>query len=293
MSDSQRSIVITGVSTGIGEACALVLLREGFRVFGSVRKEADAAGLRAKGGENFVPLVFDVTDAEGVQRGAREVAQRLGQTTLAGLVNNAGIAVAGPLEHLRIDELRRQFEVNVVAPLVVTQAFLPLLGADHARPGQPGRIVQIGSISGRIAGPFVGPYVASKHALEGLSDTLRRELRIHGIDVIMIRPGPIKTPIWDKGEANATDEFDQTKYARSLEKLREYARNAGATGLPSEDVGWLVHHALTTRRPKTHYAIVPKSFTNWIMPRVLPARVVDGAVGKLFGLKRQRPPVTG
>ncbi|MBS0660744.1 MAG: SDR family oxidoreductase [Verrucomicrobia bacterium] len=286
---SKRAIVITGVSTGIGEACARVLLRAGFRVFGSVRRAADGEQLQREGGADFTPLVFDVTDAEAVQRGAATVAAALGQETLAGLVNNAGIAVAGPLEHLRIEELRRQFEVNVIAPLVVTQAFLPLLGADHARTGPPGRIVQIGSISGRIAGPFVGPYVASKHALEGLSDTLRRELMIHGIEVVMIRPGPIKTPIWEKGEANATDEFDATKYRGPLEKLRAYAKQAGETGLPAEDVGRLVHQALTVPRPKTHYAIVPQAFTNWIMPRLLPARMVDGAIGRLFGLRRQRP----
>lgn len=286
---SKPAVVITGVSTGIGEACAQVLLQNGFRIFGSVRKPGDAERLERAGGADFTSLVFDVTDSAGVRRGAETVAAALGDSTLAGLVNNAGIAVAGPLEHLRLEELRRQFEVNVFAPLLVTQAFLPLLGADHARRGQPGRVVQIGSIAGRIAGPFVGPYAASKHALEGLSDSLRRELMIHGIEVVMIRPGPIKTPIWAKGEANATDEFDHTKYRGSLEKLRAYAKNAGETGLPAEDVGRLVHRALTVAKPKTHYAIAPQAFTNWIMPRVLPARIVDGAVGKLFGLRRQRP----
>lgn len=291
MSDSALSnaVVITGVSTGIGLACAQVLLREGFHVFGSVRKESDAAALVAEGSGRFTPLVFDVTDAAGVQRAAGEVASRIGSTTLRGLVNNAGIAIGGPLEHLRIEELRRQFEVNVVAPLVVTQAFLPLLGADHARSGAPGRVIQIGSISGRVAGPFVGPYVSSKHALEGLTDSLRRELMIHGIAVVMIRPGPIKTPIWEKGEAAATDEFDRTSYRDSIERFRKYAQNAGRTGLPAEDVGRLVHQALTVPKPRTHYAIVPQAFTNWIMPRLLPARVIDNAIAKLFGLQRKRP----
>lgn len=289
MPDSSPAVVITGVSTGIGEACARALLGAGYRVFGSVRKAADAARLEQEGNGRFTTLVFDVTETEAVQKAAREVAAQLGDQTLSGLVNNAGIAVAGPLEHIRIEEFCRQLEVNVIAPLVVTQAFLPLLGADHARLGKPGRIVMIGSISGRIAGPFVGPYVTSKHALEGLTDSLRREMMIHGIEVVMIRPGPIATPIWDKGEAAETGEFDGTKYRGPIEKFRKYARNAGKTGLPAQDVGKLVYDVLTVPKPKAHYAIVPQSFTNWIMPRVLPVKMVDGAIRKLFGLGRQRP----
>jgi len=188
-----KSIVVTGASTGIGKSTAKVLLDHGFMVFGSVRKEADGAGLRAEFGENFSPLIFDVTDEDAIRAGAASVADALGQNTLAGLVNNAGIAVAGPLEHVPIEQFRYQIEVNVLGVFSVTQAFLPLLGTDRTRQGTPGRIVNISSVAGKMAAPFIGPYAASKHALEGMSASLRRELMIYGIDVVIIGPGAVAT----------------------------------------------------------------------------------------------------
>ncbi|MBA4210573.1 MAG: oxidoreductase, partial [Parvibaculum sp.] len=195
-----KSVVVTGVSTGIGNAAARVLAKKGFRVFGSVRKEADAAALKKDLGESFVPLVFDVTDEAGVARAAAEVRAALGGEKLAGLVNNAGIAVSGPLIDLDPDEFRKQMEVNVTGPFLVTQAFAPLLGTDRALKGEPGRIVNISSVAGIRAMPFLGPYAASKFALEGFSEALRRELMMFGIDVVVIGPGPVKTAIWDKAE---------------------------------------------------------------------------------------------
>src|SRR6478672_2157414 len=175
---AMKSVVVTGASTGIGWGCAKVLTGKGFHVFGSVRKQADADRLKAEFGDRFTPLLFDVTDSAAVNRAAEQAAGELGGATLAGLVNNAGIAVAGPLLYLDVDELRRQPEVNVTGQMIVTQAFAPLLGADRSRKGEPGRIVMITSVGGRNANPFTGPYNASKFALEGLSESLRRELMI-------------------------------------------------------------------------------------------------------------------
>ncbi len=184
-----KNVVITGVSTGIGYACVKALLSRDFRVFGSVRNQMDAERLQRDFGDRFVPLLFDVTDKETVQAAALKVNECFGAGTLDGLVNNAGIEVAGPLAYLPTDQFRRQLEVNLVGPFIVTKAFLPLLGEDPARKGNPGRILNISSASGRIAAPFTGAYSASKFGLEGFSESLRRELVLFGIDVIIIGPG--------------------------------------------------------------------------------------------------------
>ena len=184
-----KSIVITGVSTGIGWGAAKVAIQKGFRVFGSVRKAADAQRLSAEFGPNFTPLIFDVTDEAAVAAAARQVREALGGETLFGLVNNAGVAVAGPLLHLPIAEFRQQIEINLTGAVIVTQAFAPLLGADKDLKGPPGRIVNISSVGGRNATPFMAPYNASKFALEGLSESLRRELMLFGIEVIVVAPG--------------------------------------------------------------------------------------------------------
>ncbi len=171
-----RSVVVTGVSTGIGHATATALVKNGFRVFGSVRKIKDAERLCRELGDRFIPLLFDVTDEAAVRAGAALVEEELNGYTLEGLVNNAGIAIAGPLSHLPIDEYRMQMDVNLVGPLIVTQAFLPLLGLDAKRQGKPGRIVNISSLAGRIGLPFLGPYSVSKHGMEGFSESLRETL---------------------------------------------------------------------------------------------------------------------
>src|ERR1700722_3552740 len=213
-----QQVVITGVSTGIGHASAKVLVDRGFRVFGSVRTREDADRSQKEWGERFVPLLFDVTDESAVRAEAARVSGLLGADTLDGLVNNAGIEVAGPLAYLATDQFRYQLEVNLVGPFVVTKAFLPLLGADPARKGSPGRIVNVSSTSGRIAGPFAGAYAASKFGLEGFSDSLRRELLLFGIDVIVIRPGAIVTPIWQKS-AGLAERFHETPFKETLARF--------------------------------------------------------------------------
>jgi NAD(P)-dependent dehydrogenase (short-subunit alcohol dehydrogenase family) len=283
-----QQVVITGVSTGIGHASAKVLLDHGFRVFGSVRKREDAELLVSEFGDRFVPLLFDVTDESAVQAEAIRVSKILGVDTLDGLVNNAGIEVAGPLAHLPTDQFRYQLEVNLVGPFVVTKAFLPLLGADPSRKGLPGRIVNIGSTSGQIAGPFSGAYAASKFGLEGFSDSLRRELFLFGIDVIIIRPGAIVTPIWEKSDTGLAERFRDTPFAEALAQFERYAAKEGASGFPATVIGKTVYQALTTKNPKVRYAVVPNRLTNWIIPQLIPMRILDKLVAQFMGIKRRR-----
>src|SRR5499427_9051591 len=245
-----KQVVITGVSTGIGHASTKVLIDRGFRVFGSVRRQEDADRVREEFGEAFAPLLFDVTDEAAVQLAADKVGRDLGTSTLDGLVNNAGIEVTGPLAHLPVDQFRQQLEVNLVGPLIVTKAFLPLLGSDPTRKGKPGSIVNISSTGGKIAGPFTGAYSASKFGLEGFSDSLRRELMLFGIDVIIIGPGAVVTPIWQKAEAGVTARFRDTPYAEALAKFERYAEQEGATGFPPEVIGEVVYRALTSPSPR-------------------------------------------
>jgi NAD(P)-dependent dehydrogenase (short-subunit alcohol dehydrogenase family) len=280
-----QSVVVTGVSTGIGWAITKTLLDHGFQVFGSVRKQADADRLRNEFGLQFTPLLFDVTDEAAIYEAAQLVRQKLAGQKLAGLVNNAGIAVPGPLLHQPIADFRIQLEVNVVGQLIVTQAFAPLLGTDRSLHGKPGRIVNISSASGKNGIPFVGAYVASKHALEGLSESLRRELMLYGIDVIIIGPGAIATPIWDKANELDITPFEQTDYGPVLGKFRAFMTIEGKKGLPPERIGDLVLHVLTTAKPKVRYAIVPKRFVNWTLPRLLPKRVLDNIIAKRLGFK--------
>ena len=280
-----QSVVVTGVSTGIGWGIAKVMTAKGFRVFGSVRKQADAERLRAELGEGFSPLIFDVTDEAAVARGAAEVGAALGRERLWGLVNNAGIAVAGPLLESTADEFRHQLEVNLIAPMVVIKAFAPLLGTDRARTGPPGRIVNISSVGGRFAAPFVGLYAASKHGLEGLSESLRRELMLFGIDVIVVAPGSVATPIWDKAEQIDVTAYSNSPYFEILKRFRDYMITEGRKGWSSERLGEVVCEALTAARPKARYSPVAGRFQNWTLPMMLPKRVVDRIVAKTFGLR--------
>ena len=278
-----RAFVVTGASTGIGRATCEELVRRGLRVFGSVRRPEDGARLSADLGAAFTPLLFNVADERAVREAAGQVRAMLEGRTLGGLVNNAGVAVAGPLLHLPLDEFRRQIEINVTGQLAVTQAFGPLLGADRSLAGEPGRIVMISSVSGVTGSPFLGPYVASKHALEGLSESLRRELILYGIDVIVIGPGAIATPIWEKaGEIDVTP-YAGTDYAASLDRVKAYMAGVGEAGLPPAKVAALVADALVKPGRKVRYPIVPSPLESFFL-RVLPKRMVDRMIAKRLGL---------
>lgn len=279
-----KSVVITGVSTGIGWAAAKLLLQRGFRVFGSVRKQADADRLKSEFGANFIPLIFDVTDEPAVLAAAREVRTALNGEKLFGLVNNAGIVVSGPVLGLAADEFRRQMDVNVIGPIIATQAFAPLLGADPELKGPPGRIVMISSVAGKSGSPLTSAYVASKHAIEGLSESLRRELILFGIDVIIVAPGPVKTPIWAKGlDAVDAARYQNSPYGAALEKATAYMRHLEAIGLPPERIAERIHDALTLPNPKVRYHIAPDPLRH-LMTAALPKRMMDRLIAKTLGL---------
>ena len=282
-----KDVVITGVSTGIGRETTRLFLSKGYRVFGSVRSQTDADRLQKQMGDRYVPLIMDVTDAEAIERASEKVEAMLGSNRLAGLVNNAGIVVSGPLLYLRPSEFRRQLEANMVGPLMVTQAFAPLLGTDDKKEGPVGRIVNISSTVAKVVPPFLGAYAASKWGLEGMSEALRRELMLFGIDLVIIEPGAVNTAMYDKGETEDLSEFKTTPYWGAIENFQKYIVAEGRNGLPPERLAKAVYVALTAAKPKTRYAVVPQRLKNWTLPRLLPDRVVDKAIAKQMGFVKK------
>ena len=278
-----QSVVITGASTGIGWATAKLLLTRGFRVFGSVRKPADADRLATELGANFIPLLFDVTDEAAVLAAARDVRTALNGETLTGLVNNAGIAVAGPVLELAADEFRRQLEVNVIGPIIATQAFGPLLGSDPSLKGPKGRIVMISSVAGKNGNPLTAGYAASKHAIEGLSESLRREMMPFGIDVVIIAPGAVKTPIWSKAQDVDMSAYKNSPYFPALEKARAFTKHLSEIGLPPEKIAGAIADALTSAHPKVRYQLTPDPMRH-LITGLLPKRMVDKIIAKRLGL---------
>lgn len=274
-------VVITGASTGIGEATALRLDRAGFRVFAGVRKAEDGRRLQAKGSERLrVVEPLDVTDAGQVAAAAELVERELGSEPLRGLVNNAGIGIGGPLEGLELDDFRRTIEVNTTGQLAVTKAFLPLLRRSK------GRIVNMSSIGGRVAQPFAGPYVASKYALEAVTDVLRVELLEWGIDVIAIEPGTIATPIWEKSSREAEQVLEKLSpelrelYGKRLAKMAKVLERQTKRGVPPDKVAQAVEKALTSSHPRTRY-LVGDAYVLIALKTLLPTRLWDHVLFRL------------
>lgn len=278
-----KHVLITGVSTGIGYASAKDLIEHGFHVFGSVRRRDDADRVQRELGPSFTPLLFDVTDGKAVRSAAGLVQEMVRDEGLFGLVNNAGICLMGPLMHMPERQIRDHFEINVFGLLDVTRAFLPLLGASRDARHPPGRIVNLSSVSGRIAYPFLGAYAASKFAVEALSDSLRRELLIYGIDVILIEPGAVRTPIWDKGLELDMPQYATSDYADILKTFHDDLSGQRDDALPVETVSRVIRRALTRRRPKTRYVIPNSPLTRWWIPHWLPDRWLDFVVGRHLG----------
>src|ERR1700675_1454470 len=278
---NRKDVVVTGVSTGIGHGTAKILISKGFRVFGSVRKQTDAERLQREFGNSFVPLMMDITDADAVHQAVQKVGSMIGDRNLVGLVNNAGVVVSGPLLYLRPSEYRRRLEVNMISPHVVLQPFPPLLGRDKKRQGPPGRIVNISSSGAKVAIPLIGAYSSSKCGLEGMTDALRIELMLFGIGVVIIEPGTVNTSMYDKGEKEDLSEFKPTEYWGAVQKFQKFiVTEARTNGLSPERLGEAVHVALSTAKPKARYAVIPQRFKNWILPRLLPVRMVDAQLAK-------------
>jgi NAD(P)-dependent dehydrogenase (short-subunit alcohol dehydrogenase family) len=277
LTGDDRTVLISGSSTGIGRACALRLDKAGFRVFAGVRNRGDAESLEAEASDRLEPVILDVTDETTIEVTRERVADVTGGR-LAALVNNAGIVVAAPIETLDLDSLRRQLEVNVTGQVAVTQAFLPQIRAAR------GRIVLMASIGGRMALPYMSPYHASKFGLEAIGDSLRQEMRQFGVDVSIIEPGAISTPFWGKG----TDQIAPMLESMSDEQRLLYekpalsaaagARKTESRGIPPERVAKAVEHALTASRPRTRYVVGTDARIQAVLHKLLPDRVMDRLV---------------
>jgi NAD(P)-dependent dehydrogenase (short-subunit alcohol dehydrogenase family) len=277
-----RSVLVTGASTGIGRATALRLDGSGWKVFAGLRKEKDADGLRAEASPNLVPVILDVTEPEQIAAAAERI-DRESDGGLQGLVNNAGVAVPGPLETIPLDDLRHQLEVNLVAYVAVTQAMLPQIRRAE------GRVVFLASIGGRIAFPFGGPYHASKFATEAIGDVFRQELRPWGIEVAIIEPGSIDTPIWERGQEKA-DEVEakspQTNllYGAAIDRFRKVIEETAERGIPPEKVAKAIAHALESKRPKTRYLVGLDAKIQARIQPLIPTRLFDRIVARQLNL---------
>jgi NAD(P)-dependent dehydrogenase (short-subunit alcohol dehydrogenase family) len=276
--------LVTGSSTGIGRATAIRLDAAGWRVFAGVRREEDAAALRAAGSERLVPLTIDVTDAGQIAAAADLINEEAGDAGLDALVNNAGIAVLSPLETISIDDFRRQIEVNLTAQVAVTQAMLPAVRR------ATGRVVFVSSIGGRMALPFGGPYHAAKFGIEAVADCLRQELRPWGIEVAVIEPGSVDTPIWKRGERIADDlssrapAAQEQLYGRTIERFRVAVKRTADRGIEPDKVAVAIEHALTSRRPHTRYLFGADARAQALGRRLLPDRAFDRLVARVMGI---------
>lgn len=284
----QSAVLVTGASTGIGWATVECLVREGCLVFAGIRSEADAGRLLATFGDRVHPIRLDVTSGSEIEEARRAVEAQVQRGGLAGLVNNAGIAIGGPLEFVSTDMLRKQLEVNVVGLHAVTCAFLGMIRRGH------GRVVHIGSISGRIGSPFIGPYAASKHAVEALTDALRLELMPEAIHVAVIEPGQVRTPIWDKGVGLSDSIAAQippggiSRYQARLRAFRYLLEQAPRYAMEAREVAQAVRHALFAPEPKTRYVLGRDARVRLLLSRILPTRLMDRLVARFFATLEQR-----
>lgn len=282
MKSFEHNALVTGVSTGIGQAIALHLLKRGSRVFGTVRQLSDAKLLEQQGGEAFVPIVLDVRDENSLSSAVAKVKEQIGYDPLDLLVNNAGIGLPGPLALQNLDEIRDIFEVNVFGLLAITQHFLPLMQVPNASRRYSSKIVNMSSVAGQISAPFLGAYAASKHAVEGLSHSLRREIMPWNIDVVMVAPGNVQTPIW--GKFSSKDPYAGTAYATPFKRFIEMALKGAKTGMQPSGIAEVVSRIAYGSSSKVRYAPVAQRIPNWIMPRLLPSRTLDKMMFSMTGM---------
>ncbi len=267
-----QKVLVTGVSSGIGNATVKYLIEKGYKVYGSVRKQEDAVKMNKLFPQHFEALVFDVRNEEAVSAAAKKLTEKLKGDGLTGLVNNAGIAVSGPLQMVKMEDFEKQFDVNVFGLMRVTKAFLPLLGAQENHPIKPGKIINISSISGRFTMPFVTPYSASKFAVESLTDGLRRELLLYGIDVVSLQPGPIQSAIWGKAKDDLKP-YPGTIYEPILEQGNRLIADSEKMAIPAIKVAKRIEKILR-KNSSTRYVISGQKITHYLTFWV-PARVAD------------------
>jgi NAD(P)-dependent dehydrogenase (short-subunit alcohol dehydrogenase family) len=288
--NTSGAVVVTGASTGIGRATALLLDGEGYRVFAGVRKEADARELGKDGSDRLTPVTIDVTDASQIESARQEVADAVGEAGLVGLVNNAGVGGGGPIEFMPLDELRDTLEVNLIGQVAVSQAFIPLI-----RKGK-GTIVFIASIGGRVASPFMSPYNTSKFAIEALGESLRHELRPWGIDVAVVEPGSIDTEIWTKGNEQLREQLGEMPedarrlYGRQVTRFGEVLNETASRGIAPEKVAEVIHKAIASDKPKHRYLVGTDAKIGARLKGTLPDRTFSKLAARQMKMPTDVPP---
>jgi NAD(P)-dependent dehydrogenase (short-subunit alcohol dehydrogenase family) len=292
-----RYVLISGASTGIGRASVLELANRGYEVLAGVRREEDGKALQVEAAKSpasaghVTPIMLDVTDAAGIAAAIAQVTEITGENALCALINNAGISIVGPIEHVTMCDWRKQFEVNFFGTIALTQAALPLLRKYTAQRGPwTARIVNMSSIAGRIAQPILGPYTASKHALESLTDSLRLELYTQQIHVSSINPGAIDTPIWNKAQT-ASQPLSENHparelYGRLIDGVKTAAQRAHAGAIPPSAVAHAVLASLTDAPPKTRYFVGKDARSGAIAKRLIPDRIFDSILRKYFAPRK-------
>ena len=279
-----KSIVITGTSTGIGYACSKHFIEQGYKVFGSVRNNKDAERISNELGNNFIPLIFDVTDETAVKESVKVVENHIGDQKLSGLINNAGLGVMGTIQSLTAEQFKYQFDVNVLGVFHCCQAYLDLLGADKNRKGDPGKIINISSISGEIGMPFMSAYNMSKFGLEGFSEGIRRELLMYGIDVVVIAPGPIKTPIWKKiNQKDEVKRYDNSDFRESLARAMKMTDKMEQVGFEPIVIAERALSIIESKKNNTRYRIDPTRMQN-ILLQLFPKRIADRMIAKRMNI---------
>lgn len=286
MKSTTGAVLVTGASSGMGKACALRLSQAGFTVFAGVRKQRDAQMLKQEGSSRLIPVILDVTNEQTILQACQFIRESVGDAGLVGLVNNAGVGVTAPIELVPLDELRRQFDINVIGQVAVIQAFLPLIRAAR------GRIINVGSVGGQTTIPFGGPLCASKYAIESINDAMRMELRPWGIQVVLVAPGSIRTPAVNK-LVQDSEAMLQTfpsdgirRYAAAYRAFVQTFVKHEEAGAPPEAMANVVLKALTADKPRTRYPVGPLSRRLFLLSRLLPASVFDRFKIRLFGLPR-------
>ena len=279
-----KSILITGCSTGIGAALVLEYLTQGFLVFGSIRDKKMEPLLKKKYGNNFIPLVFDVTNYSQISKAYKKVKLKLRGANLGILINNAGIAQLGPVEHISSEEFDLHLRTMVLGAFNCVQIFLPLLGTENRL--TPGKVINISSGGGSIGQPFMASYCSSKHALEGFSESLRRELLIYGIKVIIIAPRAFKTAIWEKSNVDKrASDFRKTVYSQAFSKFTGFIKDASKEGQDVEVLARKIYKISTLTKPKVKYSMGPSGLQFFLI-RTLPKKLIDKILGKYFLLIR-------
>jgi short-subunit dehydrogenase len=271
----QKTVVVTGASTGIGFNCVRILTENNFQVVATVRKESDKLNLEKSFGKNVKVVLLDVSDFAEVEKLPAKLKNDFQISELHGLVNNAGVAYAGAFAYQDFNEVRDVININVLALMKVTQVLLPMLGMET---NSRGRIVNISSVAGKVPTPFLSVYAASKHAVEGFSIALRQELKIKNMHVSVVGPGSIKTPIWEKGFERIKDHYAKTIYGEAFQIFINFAMKQVDHALPPEAVSKCILHALTSECPKRRYTPIPQKWLNWYLPKLLPAKAFDKIV---------------